>query len=70
MQVNAIQEGSRVSSAIEALPDDQRQVIHLAFIEDLTQMEIAEKLGQPLGTVKSRMRLAYQKLSRSLEDLR
>lgn len=69
MQVNAKQEAARVSAAIAGLPDEQRQVIQLAYLDDLTQMEIAEKLGQPLGTVKSRMRLAYQKLQRTLEDL-
>ena len=69
-QVNAKQEVARVSAAIGQLPEDQRQVIHMAYIDDLTQMEIAEKLGQPLGTVKSRMRLAYQKLHRTLEDLK
>ncbi|MGI9463356.1 MAG: sigma-70 family RNA polymerase sigma factor [Aestuariivirgaceae bacterium] len=69
-QVNARQENDRLRDAIRKLPDDQQQVIQLAFMDDLTQMEIADKLGQPLGTVKSRMRLAYQKLSRTLEDLR
>ncbi len=68
--MNELQENAIVAHAVKTLPPDQYQVIQMAFIEDLTHMEIAEKLKQPLGTVKSRMRLAYQKLSLALEDLR
>ena len=68
--INERQENAIVADAVKTLPPDQYQVIQMAFIEDLTHMEIAEKLKQPLGTVKSRMRLAYQKLSLALEDLR
>ncbi|MEM7426051.1 MAG: sigma-70 family RNA polymerase sigma factor [Pseudomonadota bacterium] len=67
--VTTQQEAKYVAQAIEALPDDQKQVISMAFMEDLTQMEISTRLNLPLGTVKSRMRLAYQKLTRSLEGL-
>ena len=56
-----------VRSALEELPADQRQIIELAYIEDMSQSEIAEKLSLPLGTVKSRMRLAYGKLKGRLE---
>jgi RNA polymerase sigma-70 factor (ECF subfamily) len=41
----------------------------MSYVEDMPQSEIAERLKLPLGTVKSRMRLAYRKLRRSLEDL-
>ena len=68
--INERQESSIVADAVRLLPPDQYQVIQMAFTEDLTHIEIAEKLQQPLGTVKSRMRLAYQKLSAALEDLR
>ena len=68
--VSERQESALVAEAVRTLPADQREAIQLAFYEDLTHMEIAEKLDQPLGTVKSRMRLAYQKLSAALEDLR
>lgn len=68
--MNEHQESVLVAQAVSTLPPDQREVIQLAFSEDLTHMEIAGKLNQPLGTVKSRMRLAYQKLSAALEDLR
>lgn len=59
-----------VSKAIEELPAEQKLIIKMAFIEDLPQSEIATKLNLPLGTVKSRMRLAYGKLKTQLEDVR
>ncbi|MEM8688836.1 MAG: sigma-70 family RNA polymerase sigma factor [Pseudomonadota bacterium] len=67
--VLASQESESVKAAVEKLPADQKQVISMAFMEDMTQQEISHNLGVPLGTVKSRMRLAYQKLSKSLEAL-
>lgn len=60
----------RVTDALSELPDDQRQIIRMAYIEDLSQSDIASKLSIPLGTVKSRMRLAYGKLRSTLEELR
>ena len=63
------QEAETVKAAVDRLPEDQKQVISMAFMEDLTQQEISHRLDVPLGTVKSRMRLAYQKLSKSLEVL-
>ncbi len=63
------QEAETVKAAVDRLPEDQKQVISMAFMEDLTQQEISTRLDVPLGTVKSRMRLAYQKLSKSLEVL-
>jgi RNA polymerase sigma-70 factor (ECF subfamily) len=68
--VNRVQESIIVADAVKALPAEQREVVELAFRDDLTHMEIAERLELPLGTVKSRMRLAYNKLSTALEDLR
>jgi len=59
-----------VSAALEDLPQDQREVIQLAFIADMSQSEIAKKLSLPIGTVKSRMRLAYGKLKGKLEAVR
>lgn len=52
----------RVRAAIAALPADQRQALALAFFNGYTHREIAEALNQPLGTVKTRIRLAMQKL--------
>ncbi|WP_239024976.1 sigma-70 family RNA polymerase sigma factor [Rhodoligotrophos defluvii] len=57
---------AQIADAIEALPKDQLDVISLSYVDDLSQAEIAERLDVPLGTVKSRMRLAYQKLRESL----
>jgi len=52
----------RVRSAVLALPAEQRQVLDLAFWSGLSQSEIAQRTGIPLGTVKSRVRLAMAKL--------
>lgn len=61
---------ARVQAALATLPPDQSEVITLSYIEGLSHSEIAEKLGVPLGTVKSRMRLAYLKIRESVEDLK
>ena len=68
--VLARQREERVLAALQHLQPDQRGVIELSFIQDLSQSEIAKKLDLPLGTVKSRMRLAYGKLRERLEDLK
>jgi RNA polymerase sigma-70 factor, ECF subfamily len=52
----------RLRSAMTTISNEQLTVLRLAFEEELTQAQIAEKLGLPLGTVKSRMRLAYAHL--------
>lgn len=60
----------RVREALKTLPEDQHQVVSLSYLDGLSHSEIAGKLGLPLGTVKSRMRLAYQKIRESVEDLK
>ena len=60
----------RVQAVLRELPPDQLEVVTLAFIEGLSHSVIAERLSLPLGTVKSRIRLAYQKVRSALEDLR
>jgi RNA polymerase sigma-70 factor (ECF subfamily) len=59
----------RVQAALAALPSEQKEVVALAYVEGLSHTEIAERLGMPLGTVKSRMRIAYQKIRQTLESL-
>ena len=59
----------RVQSALSDLPAYQHEVVALSYIEGLSHSEIAERLGLPLGTVKSRMRLAYLKIREAVEDL-
>jgi RNA polymerase sigma-70 factor (ECF subfamily) len=52
----------QVRQALEQLPEDQRRVLALAYFMGMTQQEISEKLNQPLGTVKTRIRLGMIKL--------
>jgi RNA polymerase sigma-70 factor (ECF subfamily) len=55
-----------VRAAIAVMPDQERTVILLAYGEDLSQAEIAQRLGWPLGTVKTRTRRALQRLRQDL----
>ena len=59
-----------VHEALTALPEDQRAVVRLAYFGGLTHSEIAEQLGIPMGTVKTRLRLAFDKLRTALAPLR
>lgn len=68
--VDERQRQARVQAVIHELPPEQVEVVMLAFVEGLAHGEIAARLSLPLGTVKSRIRLAYQKLRTGLEDLR
>jgi RNA polymerase sigma factor (sigma-70 family) len=56
-----------VRNLIQSLPEEQLELVRLAFYESLSHSQIAERTGVPLGTVKSRLRLAFSRLRRSLE---
>ena len=58
----------RVQAAIQQLPPEQQQVLALAYFGGYTHQQIAETLGQPLGTVKTRIRSAIKKLRHLLHD--
>lgn len=58
----------RLRQALATLPSEQRQVLLLAYFKGLTQDEIAQRLGLPLGTVKGRARMALQKLRKQLDE--
>jgi len=59
--------GEAVARALQSLPTAQRIAVELAYLRGMTQVEIASVLGEPLGTIKTRLRLAMQKLRGSLE---
>lgn len=67
MAVEAAEREAAVRAAIAELPAEQLDLLELAFFEGLTHSEIAEARGLPLGTVKSRLRLAFQKLRGRLD---
>jgi RNA polymerase sigma-70 factor (ECF subfamily) len=58
----------RVRKAVAQLPADQRQALALAYFRGYTHLQIAKELNQPLGTIKTRVRLAMKKLRRLLQE--
>jgi RNA polymerase sigma-70 factor, ECF subfamily len=64
-----LQEDSAIAKALALIPPEQRELLILSYVEDLPQSEIATRLRIPLGTVKSRMRLAYRRMKKMLETL-
>jgi RNA polymerase sigma-70 factor (ECF subfamily) len=68
--VSQAEEQRLVTQELAKIPSEQREVLILSYVEDVPQSEIALRLNLPLGTVKSRMRLAYRRLRQSLERLK
>ncbi|WP_294612161.1 sigma-70 family RNA polymerase sigma factor [Roseovarius sp.] len=61
------QESNQLGEAIAALPDKQRVLIEKAYFSDLSHSEIADQTGLPLGTIKSRIRLALDRLRHAMK---
>lgn len=67
-QVQQNLDRERIMQALTTLPESQKEVILLAYFEGFSQSEMAERLGLPLGTIKTRVRLAMQKLRAVLQQ--
>ncbi|WP_342633735.1 sigma-70 family RNA polymerase sigma factor [Neorhizobium lilium] len=65
-----VQDAALLRQAMATLPPDQLDVLKRAFFDDVSHSTIASELGLPLGTVKSRIRLAFEKLRAALEGRR
>jgi RNA polymerase sigma-70 factor, ECF subfamily len=61
---------TRIQQVLADLPPDQHEVVVLSYVDGLSHSEIADRLRLPLGTVKSRMRLAYSKIRDAVGDLK
>ena len=68
--VSGAERDVRIRAAMTELSPDQYRVVELAFLEGLSHQDVARRLAIPLGTVKSRLRLAMSHLRGKLEDLR
>ncbi len=66
--MDGAQRATRLRGALRDLTPEQAQVVHLSFFADLAHPAIAERLNLPLGTVKSRLRLAMGKIRKALGD--
>jgi RNA polymerase sigma-70 factor (ECF subfamily) len=65
--IDAQRRQETLRQALESLPEEQLELVRLAFFEGLSHAQVAERTRLPLGTVKSRIRLAFSRLRRALE---
>ena len=65
-EVENLEQQEKLEKALSLLPPEQKEILMLNFFEGLSRTEIAEKLNMPVGTVKSRVRLAFVKLKKNL----
>ena len=68
VEVARREEARSVRTALDTLPSDQRRTIELAYFGGFSHSQIAELLGEPIGTIKGRMRLGLDKLRHQLAD--
>jgi RNA polymerase sigma-70 factor, ECF subfamily len=66
MPAHLFADAEKAKTLMMRLPADQKRVLEMAFLDDLTHAEIAERTGEPLGTVKSRIRLGLQFLRKEM----
>lgn len=66
--VESVQDSEQLHAALIVLPTEQQEILRLAYFEDLPHREIAQRCDMPLGTVKSRIRLALSRLRKSMKD--
>lgn len=67
-EVHLVQQQKKVRQALTQLPPEQYQVLAMAYFQGLSQEQIAQACGLPLGTVKTRLRLGMQKLRKQLVE--
>ncbi|MEZ5824072.1 MAG: sigma-70 family RNA polymerase sigma factor [Geminicoccaceae bacterium] len=67
-QAIARQQAETLKKALEILPDEQSEVVRLSYFSQIPQSMIAEELGVPIGTVKSRLRLGLRKLRTAMDE--
>jgi RNA polymerase sigma-70 factor, ECF subfamily len=67
-EVDLMQRQQRIRWAVQQLPAEQKQALSMAFFQGMSHPQIAEALGEPLGTIKTRIRLGMHKLRTLLQD--
>jgi RNA polymerase sigma-70 factor (ECF subfamily) len=65
--MESVIDGAKLQRALAELPEDQRTVLLLGYFEGLSSSEIAERIGVPIGTVKSRVAAALDKMKKAMD---